>query len=430
MSTPTPDASGPAPSFDPLAGVDEEGTMAPKEYDALLLASFGGPEGQDDVIPFLRNVTAGRGIPDERLEEVATHYRANGGVSPINAQNRALMAALEAELAARGLEIPLYWGNRNWAPYIPETLERIHADGHRRLLTVATSAYSCYSSCRQYREDLGMALRSTGLEGRLEVDKVRQYFNHPGFVEPFAEGLRSGLAEIRAELAEAGKPEGRLHILFATHSIPTSDAAAAGPRPLSTELQEQTGLAPGEGNGADVYSAQHLDVAEQVLKLVPEAAGADWSLVYQSRSGAPHVPWLEPDINDAIEELAAAPAGGQGTDGASDGALAGVVVVPLGFVSDHMEVVWDLDTEARQTAQDRGLAFRRTPTPGTHPAFITGLVDLVEERLGRRTGREAVGCFGAWNDVCAPNCCVKVMRDGSVRPTVAAFDAEVGVPTR
>ena len=426
MSATTPASSGSAPSPDPLAGVDEHGTMAPKAYDALLLASFGGPEGQDDVIPFLRNVTAGRGIPDERLEEVATHYRANGGVSPINAQNRALMAALEAELAARGIEIPLYWGNRNWAPYIPETLEQIHADGHRRLLTVATSAYSSYSSCRQYREDLGMALRSTGLEGRLEADKIRQYFNHPGFVEPFAEGLRAGLAEIRAELAGAGNSEGRLHVLFATHSIPTSDAEAAGPRPLAAELQEQTGLAPGEGNGADVYSAQHLDVAEQILQLVPEAAGVDWSLVYQSRSGAPHVPWLEPDINDAIEELAA----GTRTDGTDGGALAGVVVVPLGFVSDHMEVVWDLDTEAKETAENLGLAFRRTPTPGTHPAFISGLVDIVEERLGRRPGRAAGGCFGAWNDVCAPNCCVKVMRDGTVRPTVAAFDAEVGAPTR
>nr|WP_246858620.1 ferrochelatase [Citricoccus sp. SGAir0253] len=395
--------------------------MAPKPYDALLLASFGGPEGQDDVIPFLRNVTRGRGIPDERLEEVATHYRANGGVSPINEQNRALKAALESELAARGIDLPVYWGNRNWGPYVPETLERIHADGHRRVLTITTSAYSCYSSCRQYREDLGMALRSTGLEGVLETDKVRQYFNHPGFVEPFAEGLRAGLAEIRAELAAAGREGGRLHVFFATHSIPTADAAAAGPRPLAAELRERTGLEPGEGNGADVYSAQHLDVAEQVLARVPEAEGIDWSLVYQSRSGAPHVPWLEPDVNDAIEEAAR-------TTGEGAEPLAGVLVVPLGFVSDHMEVVWDLDTEARETAEELGLAFRRTPTPGTHPAFVRGLVDIVEERLGTREGRAAVGCLGAWYDVCRPNCCVKVMRDGSVRPTVAAVDSEVGVP--
>ncbi|MFC7401991.1 ferrochelatase [Citricoccus sp. GCM10030269] len=394
------------------------------EYDAVLLASFGGPEGQDDVLPFLRNVTAGRGIPDERLEEVATHYRANGGVSPINDQNRALLAALEGELTSRGIEAPVYWGNRNWEPYIPQALERLHADGHRRVLTIATSAYSCYSSCRQYREDLGMALRSTGLEGELGVDKVRQYFNHPGFIEPFAEGLQAGLAEIRAELAAEGRAEGRLHIFFATHSIPTSDAAAAGPRPLAAELQEQTGMAPGEGNGADVYSAQHLDVAREVLRRVPEAEGLDWSLVYQSRSGPPHVPWLEPDINDAMTELASSGAG------AGENQLAGVLVVPLGFVSDHMEVVWDLDTEARQTAQSLGLAFRRTPTPGTHPTFVSGLVDLIEERMGRRPGRAAVGCFGAWYDVCAPNCCLKVMRDGTVRPTVAGEDSDVKAPTR
>lgn len=246
MSSPTNDAG-----FDPRRGYDAEGVMAPKQYDAVLLASFGGPEGQDDVIPFLRNVTRGRGIPDERLEEVATHYRANGGVSPINAQNRALKAALEAELAAREIDLPVYWGNRNWAPYVPETLQEIHDAGHRRVLTVTTSAYSCYSSCRQYREDLGVALRETGLEGRLEVDKIRQYFDHPGFVKAFLPGLQAGLAQMR----EAAGQDGKVHVLFATHSIPNSDAAAAGPRPLAAELVEQTGAAAGEANGADVYSA-------------------------------------------------------------------------------------------------------------------------------------------------------------------------------
>ena len=230
-------------------------------------------------------------------------------------------------------------------------------------------------------------------------------------------------AGVQADGVYAGRAGGRLHLFFATHSIPTADAEAAGPRPLAAELQERTGLKPGEGNGADVYSAQHLDVAEEVLKLVPEAEGIDWSLVYQSRSGAPHVPWLEPDINDAIEELAAQ----SGEDGTEP--LAGVVVIPLGFVSDHMEVVWDLDTEARETCEELGLAFRRTPTPGTHPSFVSGLVDIVEERLGTREGRAAVGCFGPWYDVCRPNCCVKVMRDGTVRPTVAAVDSEVGVPS-
>ena len=395
---------------------DACGVMAPKDYDALLLASFGGPEGQDDVIPFLRNVTRGRGIPDERLEEVATHYRANGGVSPINAQNRALKAAIEAELAARGLDLPVYWGNRNWEPYFPDTLERMHADGHRRILTVTTSAYSCYSSCRQYREDMGMALEQTGLTGKVDLDKTRQYFNHPGFIEPFRDGLRADLASLRAELGD----DARIHVLFATHSIPTSDAAAAGPRGLAADLRAQAGAEPGD-EGADVYSAQHLDVAREILAGVPEAADVPWSLVYQSRSGPPSVPWLEPDINDAMEHLA-----GEGAETDAQGrAVAGFVVVPLGFVSDHMEVVWDLDTEAKETAEGLGVGFRRSPTPGTDPRFVAGLVDIVEERLGRREGRAAAGCFPAWYDVCRPDCCAKVMRDGSTRPTTSAVDAAV-----
>ena len=395
--------------FDPREGYDATGRMAPKPYDALLLASFGGPEGQDDVIPFLRNVTAGRGIPDERLEAVATHYRANGGISPINAQNRALKAALEAELAVRGIELPVYWGNRNWAPYIQPTLERIHDDGHRRVLMFSTSAYAGYSSCRQYREDIGVGLRETGLEGRLEVDKVRQYFDHPGFVEPFVEGVAAGLADVRAQLAAAGEPDGAIRIVFTTHSIPTSDAEAAGPRDLAAALE------------TDVYSAQHLSVARAILARVPEAAGLEWSLVFQSRSGAPHVPWLEPDINDALTGYAAA-----GTRGA--------VVVPIGFVSDHMEVVWDLDTEARQTCADLGLAFHRVPTAGTHAKFVRGIVDLVCERLAGPDGsallegRATEAELGPWYDVCRANCCVKVMRDGTVKPTIAAVDSEVGVP--
>ena len=403
------------PSFDPREGYDADGVMAPKHYDALLLASFGGPEGQDDVLPFLRNVTRGRGIPDERLEEVATHYRANGGVSPINDQNRTLKAALEAELARRDIDLPVFWGNRNWAPYVPEALQQIHDAGHRRVLTVTTSAYSCYSSCRQYREDLGVALRETGLEGRLEVDKVRQYFDHPGFVNSFAPGLQQGLAQM---LEAAGGPEG-VHVLFATHSIPDADAAAAGPRPLAAELTARAGAEAGEVNGADVYSAQHLATAEVLMEMVPEAAGVDWSLVYQSRSGPPSVPWLEPDINDAMETLKA------------QKGVSAVVVVPLGFVSDHMEVMWDLDTEAKETAEELGLAFVRTPTPGVHEEFVGGLVDLVSERLAQlqdRPPRGGVTELGPWFDVCRPDCCVKVMLDGTVKPTVAAVDSEVGVP--
>lgn len=406
----------PGHSFDPQEGYDADGVMAPKHYDALLLASFGGPEGQDDVIPFLRNVTAGRGIPDERLEEVATHYRAHGGVSPINDQNRALKAALEQELSRRGIELPVYWGNRNWDPYIPETLQEMYRQGHRRVLTVSTSAYSGYSSCRQYREDLGTGLRETGLEGSLEVDKVRQYFDHPGFVHSFQEGLSQGLRSMTQKLGTLEK----VHVFFATHSIPTSDAAAAGPRPLAQQLRDETGAEPGEVNGADVYSAQHLAVAELLMEMTPEAKDVDWSLVYQSRSGPPTVPWLEPDINDAMEELA------QQKD------LRGVVVVPLGFVSDHMEVIWDLDTEAKETAQELGLEFLRTPTPGVHQKFVSGLVDMVAERLeqlpeAERPERAGLTDFGPWFDVCRPNCCVKTMRDGTQKPTVAAVDSEVGV---
>lgn len=406
-----------AHEFDPRAGYDENGVMTPKAYDAVLLASFGGPEGQDDVIPFLRNVTRGRGIPDERLEEVAAHYRAHGGVSPINDQNRALQAALGQELGRRGIDLPVYWGNRNWAPYVPETLQRMYDDGHRRVLTVTTSAYSSYSSCRQYREDLGVALRESGLEGKLEVDKVRQYFDHPGFVKSFVEGMSAGL---RSVLEKVGDP-GKVHIFFATHSIPNSDAAAAGPRPLAEELKRRTGAEPGEVNGADVYSAQHLAVAEILTELVEEAKGITWSLVYQSRSGPPSVPWLEPDINDAMTSLA------------EQDSLAGVVVVPLGFVSDHMEVIWDLDTEAKETAEELGLEFVRTPTPGTHQEFVAGLVDMVAERLAQledRPAREGMSELGPWYDVCRPNCCAKTMRDGTVKPTVAAVDSEVGVSSR
>lgn len=394
------------------AEVNERGVMSPKPYDAILLASFGGPEGQDDVIPFLRNVTRGRGIPDERLEEVATHYRANGGVSPINAQNRALKAAIEAELAVQSIDIPVYWGNRNWDPFIQSTLEEMYEKGHRRVLMLSTSAYSGYSSCRQYREDAGVALRASGLEGKLEVDKVRQYFNTPGFIEPSVDGLKAAIADVRQQLAETGNPDGRITVVFATHSIPTSDAEAAGPKDKSY----LDGVFPvSEWKATDLYSAQHLAVAEEIMSRVPEAAGLEHTLVFQSRSGAPHVPWLEPDINDAFEEYK------------KDG-VAGVIVMPIGFVSDHMEVVWDLDTEAKDTAAELGLAFHRAPTAGTHPAFVSGLVELIKERLGTSTERVAATTCGAWFDVCRPECCVKVMRDGTTKPTIAAVDAEVKAP--
>ncbi|MEB7448322.1 ferrochelatase [Arthrobacter koreensis] len=385
--------------FDPLEGVSEDGVMAPAEYDAILLASFGGPEGQEDVIPFLRNVTRGRGIPDERLEEVATHYRANGGISPINEQNRALKAALEGELDRRGIQLPVLWGNRNWAPYIKDVLQEAHDAGYRRLLMVTTSVYSCYSSCRQYREDLGINLVETGLDKTLRVDKVRQYFDHPGFVEPFVEGVRDSLAKVRDQLAAAGKDNGKIEILFSTHSIPTADAEAAGPRDVEFE----------EGSA---YVAQHLANCRAIMDRIPEAAGLDWQLVYQSRSGSPHTPWLEPDINDAIAEL---PAKG----------VEGVVIVPLGFVSDHMEVIWDLDTEAMETCSELGLAAHRAPTPGIHEKFVAGIVDLICERTVENNiaDRPALTNLGPWYDVCRPGCCANLRGE---KPTIAGVDSTVG----
>jgi ferrochelatase len=318
-------------------------------YDAILLSSFGGPEGQDDVIPFLRNVTAGRGIPDERLEEVAHHYRHFGGVSPINEQNRQLKAALEAELARRGIELPVYWGNRNWAPYFGDVVREAEANGHTELLGLVTSAYTSYSGVGQYREDFEKATAGTAVA----IDRVREYFDHPGFVQPFIEGVADASAELRAE----GVAPERTHVMYVTHSIPTSAAQASG-----RGFEDRVG--PGEGGA---YVAQHLAVASVInAAAAPESP---WSLVYQSRSGDPRTPWLEPDINDAIAELAAG------------GLTEAVVIVPFGFVSDHMEVMWDLDNEAMETAGEHGLKARRVPTPGVHPAYVAGLVDLVLERL-------------------------------------------------
>jgi ferrochelatase len=370
----------------PAAADGPEHVTVPVAYDAILLAGFGGPEGQDDVIPFLRNVTRGRGIPDERLEEVAHHYRHFGGVSPINDQNRELKAALDAELARRGIDLPVYWGNRNWDPYLADALRAAYDDGHRTLLTIATSAYSSFSSCRQYREDIAIALEKTGLEGEVTVDKVRQYFDHPGFVEPFVDGVVAGIYSV-LELLDEPADVGDIRLLFTTHSIPTADAERSGPRDVDF----------GEGGA---YAAQHLAVSEVIATMAARQVFVErlsWELVYQSRSGPPTQPWLEPDINDRIAELAA------------EGAR-GVLVVPVGFLSDHMEVLWDLDTEAREAAAKAGLAFVRVATPGSHRSFVHGLVDLV---LERRDGtpvadRPALTELGPWFDVCRPGCCENI----------------------
>lgn len=382
----------PQPAIQVLAATDAaksgpEHVTEPVAYDAILLASFGGPEGQDDVIPFLRNVTRGRGIPEERLEAVAPHYRAFGGVSPINGQNRALKAALEAELASRGIDLPVLWGNRNWDPYIRDALAEANERGFTKLIAIGTSAYSSYSSCRQYREDYAAALTETGLDGVIQIDKVRQFFDHPGFVTPFIDGLRAGLATVAA----AGIALAETHVLFSTHSIPSTDAAKSGP--------DFRGFGAG---GA--YEAQHRAVAEVVVAEV--SPGIGWDLVFQSRSGPPTQPWLEPDVNDSITDLA-----GNG--------IRAVVIVPLGFVSDHMEVKWDLDTEAMETAESLGVLAVRVPTPGIHPAYVSGLVDLI---LERRDGvpvadRPALTDLGPWYDVCRSGCCENVRL--GFRPAIA-----------
>ena len=364
-----------------------------KPFDAILFSSFGGPDGQDDVIPFLRNVTRGRGIPDERLEEVAGHYRALGGRSPITAQNEALIAALEQELARRGIDLPVYFGNRNWAPYNADAVRALHRDGHRHALGLVTSAYSSYSSCRQYREDFGMVLEETGLAGEVSIDKVRVYFNHPGFLEPVVDGVAGALRSLSVE----GHDVDRIAVLFSTHSVPNSMAEASGP--------EETRVA---GSGG-WYVEQHLAacrwVMEQLHDDMPELP--EWQLVYQSRSGAPHIPWLEPDVNDVIEQIAA------------DGSADAVIVVPIGFVTDHVEVVWDLDTEAKETADEKGLAFRRVATSGEDPRFVEALADLVQERLDVQFPRRVVTDFGGTPDVCGANCCVGRM----CRPTTSGVDS-------
>lgn len=370
-------------------------------YDAVLLAGFGGPEGPDDVMPFLRNVTRGRGIPDERLVEVSHHYQALGGRSPINEQCRALQSALQAEL-----DLPVLWGNRNWAPYVADVVRDAQQAGQVRLLGVATSAYSSYSSCRQYREDFGMALQSTDLIGSVRIDKVRPYFDLPGFRAPFVEGTVAALRDAAA----AGVDVGDLEIVFTTHSIPTTMADSCGSASL------------GDHGDGGAYVAQHLAVAAAVIEEVAATVGAvpAWQLGYQSRSGPPSVPWLEPDVNDVITALAAA-------------GRRGVVVVPIGFVSDHVEVIWDLDREAADTAREAGLFFARVGTPGTDHRFVADLAAVIRQRLAAAedtdntdtdTGSRFPGLTGVIRrpDLCASRCCVNAR---VTRPTTAAVDSAI-----
>ncbi|MBM7051080.1 MULTISPECIES: ferrochelatase [unclassified Rothia (in: high G+C Gram-positive bacteria)] len=389
-------------------------SQAPDDYDLVILSSFGGPEGQEDVIPFLRNVTRGRGIPDERLEEVATHYRANGGISPINAQNRALLAALREAMEDRGPKVPITWANRNWEPYVNDVVSQAYEDGARKILVLATSAYPGYSSCRQYREDYGIALEKLGLEGKLQIDKVRQFWDAPGFIKSFVDGLVDGLKEVQAGVEAAENPaagNGKIRVMFCTHSVPTSAANEAGPRGVDYE-------------GGSAYVEKHLQAARAVLAGVEAIDPAlldkvEWELVYQSRSGPPTMPWLEPDVNDALEEL--------------KGAVDGVVLVPLGFVSDHMEVKWDLDTEALDTCAELGFIATRTPTPGIHPDYVESLRQLIAERVSStapsadpaeiQAQRDTVCGSRGWFDACNPDCC-KSSRPGSDKPVIANYTGD------
>lgn len=345
-------------------------------YDAVLLLAFGGPEGPDDVVPFLENVTRGRGIPRERLVEVGDHYFRFGGVSPINEQCRALRAAVQAELATHGPDLPVYWGNRNWHPFLADTVAKMAADGVRNALVFVTAAYASYSSCRQYRENMAAAQAAAG-HGAPSLHRLRHYFNHPGFVGPFVDATVSVLADMPRDS----------RLVFTTHSIPQAWAASSGP----------SGGAYTGGPYADgAYIAQHRSVAALVAAAVAERTGVEhrFDLVYQSRSGPPDQTWLEPDVADHIKALAA------------DG-VAGAVVVPIGFVSDHLEIRYDLDMQAAATAANLALRFARVPTPGTDPRFVAMVRDLVLERVEDRPAmaRAALGDLGPSYDICPAGCC-------------------------
>jgi ferrochelatase len=328
-------------------------------YDAILVVSFGGPESKDEVIPFLENVLRGRNVPRERLLTVAEHYYHFDGRSPINEQARELIAALEAELERSGPKLPIYWGNRNWHPLLPETLRKMRQDGVRRAVGFVTSAYSSYSGCRQYREDILRAQNEVG-PGAPEVDKLRVFFNHPGFIEATVERVRDAVRDIPANARQ------NVQIVYTAHSIPVSMA----------------------------NSCDYVKQLEEVRHLVSGALRhSNDALVYQSRSGAPGQPWLEPDVLDYLREV-------KDRDLASAVALA-----PIGFISDHMEVLYDLDVEARQVCDSLGLAMTRAKTVGVHPKFVGMIRELVLERMNPELERRALGSLGPRGDVCAEDCC-------------------------
>jgi len=315
------------------------------DYDALLLVSFGGPEGMDDVIPFLENVLRGRNVPRERMLKVAEHYQLFGGVSPINQQNRALIAALEQQLEANGPRLPIYWGNRNWHPLLPDTLEHMKADGIQNALAFVTSAYSSYSSCRQYLQNISDAQTQVG-PGAPRIEKLRVFYNHPLFIEANVDHIRTAFDQLDSN---------DVHLVFTAHSIPESMAANCD---YTKQLNE---------TGSLIAQAMNID---------------NWQLVYQSRSGSPMQPWLGPDVTDYLRVL-------------HQEGVRNVVLAPIGFVSDHMEVVYDLDVEARKVADEIGLNMVRAATAGTHPSFVKMIRELILERVIDEVPA----------NICAPDCC-------------------------
>jgi ferrochelatase len=342
-------------------------------YDAILLVSFGGPECRDDVLPFLENVTRGRNIPRERLLEVAEHYYHFDGVSPINQQCRDLIDALRPELDNHGIDLPIYWGNRNWDPLLPDTLREMKDAGIKRALAFVTASYSSWSSCRQYRENIADAQESVG-EGAPEVDKIRVFYNHPDFVAANAELVRKSLDQIPEDR------RGETRLAFTAHSIP--------------------------GSMSD--TCDYVQQLTESCRLVSEAVGVSqdrWQLVYQSRSGRPQDPWLEPDICDHLADLKKA--------GADD-----VVVIPIGFLSDHMEVLFDLDCEAVDACKELGLNIVRCETVGTHPVFVGMIRKLIQERIAEAP-KEAIGEFEPNHDQCPLDCCPTPRRPDRPAPTVA-----------
>lgn len=352
----------------PTTNENDSSSAATNHYDAILFLSFGGPEGHDDVMPFLENVTRGRNIPHERLLEVAEHYHHFGGVSPINAQNRDLIAAIEKELASHNIKLPIYFGNRNWHPFLTDTLKKMQQDGVKRALTFITSAFSSYSGCRQYREDIEKSQKELNGEAP-QCDKIRVFYNHPGFIEPVTRNIQAAIADV-------GAPDPTLvKVLFTAHSIPMAMA-----------------------NGGN-YVKQLQEACKLVAERIPTA---NWELVYQSRSGPPSVPWLEPDVCDRLRQLA------------SEG-VKYVVIMPIGFISDHMEVLYDLDTEAVDVCKEIGIEMRRAATVGVDPQFVSMIRELIEERVSG-IDRRALGCLGPSHDVCPVGCCPSGRPAGAGRP--------------